>query len=206
MTDVPLAFTGERFTPECVREIRYEHWHRYAFARRFVAGKRVLDAACGEGYGSSLLAGVAASVVGVDIDAETVRHARGRYSGAGSLRFEQGDATRLDMPAGAFDVAVSFETLEHVERQRELVAGLARVLADDGLLIVSSPDRHAYRDVAGFENPFHVRELYRDELVDLLRPHFGAIRLYGQKLLFQSAIWSLDPAEGPIGVATAAGD
>lgn len=206
MTDVPLAFTGERFTPECVREIRYEHWHRYAFARRFVAGKRVLDAACGEGYGSSLLAGVAASVVGVDIDAETVRHARGRYSGAGNLRFEQGDATRLGMPAGAFDVAVSFETLEHVERQRELVAGLARVLADDGLLIVSSPDRHAYRDVAGFENPFHVRELYRDELVDLLRPHFGAIRLYGQKLLFQSAIWSLDPAEGPIGVATAAGE
>ena len=62
-----LEFTGERFTPECVREIWYEHWHRYAFAMPLCHGKRVLDAACGEGYGSDLLAGVAAEVVGVDI-------------------------------------------------------------------------------------------------------------------------------------------
>ena len=60
-----LPFTGERFTPECVREIWYEHWHRYVFARRIAAGRRVLDAACGEGYGSALLADVAAQVVGV---------------------------------------------------------------------------------------------------------------------------------------------
>ena len=52
----PLEFTGERFTPECVREIRYEHVHRYVFARGLVKGLRVLDAACGEGYGSALLA------------------------------------------------------------------------------------------------------------------------------------------------------
>ena len=57
--DAALPFTGERFTPECVREIWYEHWHRYAFARRLGAGRRVLDAACGEGYGSALLAKVA---------------------------------------------------------------------------------------------------------------------------------------------------
>ena len=53
-TPSAMPFTGERFTPECVREIWYEHWHRYAFARRLVQGKRVLDAACGEGYGSAL--------------------------------------------------------------------------------------------------------------------------------------------------------
>ena len=54
-------FTGERFMPGCSGEIAYEHWHRYAFARRFVGGKRVLDAACGEGYGSALLSTVASS-------------------------------------------------------------------------------------------------------------------------------------------------
>ena len=71
-----LAFTGERFTPECVREIWYEHWHRYAFAQRFAAGKRVLDAACGEGYGTAMLAGTAAQAVGIDIDAASIAHAR----------------------------------------------------------------------------------------------------------------------------------
>ena len=74
-----ITFTGERFVPGCAGEIAYEHWHRYAFARQFVAGKRVLDAACGEGYGSALLASVAASVVGVDIDAPAVAHAAERY-------------------------------------------------------------------------------------------------------------------------------
>ncbi|NNK38121.1 MAG: class I SAM-dependent methyltransferase, partial [Xanthomonadales bacterium] len=62
-----LEFTGERFTPECVREIRYEHVHRYAFARELVSNRRVLDAACGEGYGSALLAQTARSVCGVDV-------------------------------------------------------------------------------------------------------------------------------------------
>ena len=55
-SEPPMEFTGERFVPECQREIWYEHWHRYALAARYAAGRRVLDAACGEGYGSALLA------------------------------------------------------------------------------------------------------------------------------------------------------
>jgi SAM-dependent methyltransferase len=191
-----MPFTGERFTPECVREIWYEHWHRYLFARRLVAGKRVLDAACGEGYGSALLADAAAEVVGVDIDAPSIAHARERYGRRTNLTFETGNAIALDYPAGRFDLVVSFETLEHLSAQEELLAGFARVLTDDGVLIVSSPDKHEYREVAGFKNEFHVRELYRDELLALVKPHFPAVRLYGQKLLFQSAIWGLDPAPG----------
>ena len=61
----PLEFTGERFTPECVREIWYEHWHRYALVQPWAQGRRVLDAACGEGYGSAILAQTAASVLGL---------------------------------------------------------------------------------------------------------------------------------------------
>ena len=187
-----LEFTGERFTPECVREIWYEHWHRYAWARGFAAGRRVLDAACGEGYGSALLAESAASVVGVDLSSAAVAHARARYGGRANLRYEQGDATALAAFAdGAFDLVVSFETLEHVQAHEGLVAGFARVLAPDGLLLLSSPDKRTYSDARGYRNEHHVRELYREELEALLGRHFGAVRLYAHKLLFQSAIWPL---------------
>lgn len=198
-----LPFTGERFTPECVREIWYEHWHRYAFARRLVQGKRVLDCACGEGYGSALLADGAAEVVGVDLDEAAIAHARERYGARANLRYEPGDATALALPDASFDAVVCFETLEHVERQAEMLAGFARVLTDDGLLLISSPDRHQYSDVAGFRNEFHVRELYRDELLALLAPHFPAVRLYGQKLVFNSAIVALDGNPGAVEAWTA---
>ncbi|HZP67126.1 MAG TPA: class I SAM-dependent methyltransferase [Rudaea sp.] len=198
----PLEFTGERFTPECLREIWYEHWHRYVFARAFARGKRTLDAACGEGYGSALLAAEAASVLGLDIAEEAIAHARSRYADRTNLRFERGDCTALALPPGSMDLVVSFETLEHVAAQEDLIAGFARVLAEDGLLIVSSPDKHMYSDVSGFRNEFHVRELYRDELLSLLAPHFPHVRLYGQKLLFQSAIWALDGAPGQAQAAT----
>jgi SAM-dependent methyltransferase len=204
-----LEFTGERFTPECSREIWYEHWHRYVFARGLVTGKRVLDAACGEGYGSAMLAASAQSVLGVDIAASAVAHAQSRYGAQTNLRFAQGDATALDLPAASFDVVTSFETLEHVHAHDELVAGFARVLSDDGMLLISSPDKLSYSDISGFRNEFHVRELYRDELLVLLRRHFPAVRLYGQKLLFQSVLWALDEGDAKASgcvVATVAQD
>ena len=187
-----LEFTGERFTPECVREIWYEHWHRYAFALDLVRGKRVLDAACGEGYGANLLAGVAAQVSAVDISAAAIKHAQARYGARANLEFSVGDAAALSFPDRSFDVVVSFETLEHLLAQEALVAGFARMLSDDGVLLISSPDKQNYSEVAGFRNEFHVRELYRHELLDLLRPHFAEVRLYAQKLLFQSVLWRVD--------------
>jgi SAM-dependent methyltransferase len=198
-----LEFTGERFTPECVREIWYEHWHRYAFARHFAQGKRVLDAACGEGFGSALLAQSARDVLGLDIADKAVAHAQARYAAQANLRFSQGDCTALTLPQASVDLVVSFETLEHVHAQEPMIAGFARVLADDGVLLVSSPDKRTYSDVAGFQNEFHVRELYRDELLALLAPHFPHVHLYGQKLLFQSAIWSLGPGAAGVSTATA---
>lgn len=196
MTGFALEFTGERFTPECVREIWYEHWHRYALARVFAPGRRVLDVACGEGYGSALLSDVAASVLGLDIDAETVAHARHRYRTRPNLCFECADATALELPPGSFDLAASFETLEHVEAQDALLAGLARALTDDGILLISSPDKAIYSDATDFRNEFHVRELYRSEFESLLSKHFPHVRLYGQKLLFQSVLWPIDGVAG----------
>ena len=199
-----LPFTGERFTPECVREIWYEHWHRYAFARTFAADKRVVDVACGEGYGSALLAREAREVIGIDINGPAIAHARARYAGITNLRFEQGDATALTLPDASCDLLVSFETLEHVDAHEQLIAGFARTLTSEGLLIISSPDKRVYTELSGFHNEHHVRELYRDELLALLAPHFPHVRLYGQKLLFQSTIWSLDAnGENSIAMATA---
>jgi len=201
-----LKFTGERFTPECVREMAYEHWHRYAFARQLARGKRVLDAACGEGYGTNLLADVAAEVVGVDVSDTAIAHARARYGQRENCRFEAMDCTALNFPNNHFDLVVSFETVEHVLAQEALVAGFARVLKDDGVLLISSPDKHTYSDVSGYCNEFHVRELYREEFLALLQPHFRATRLYGQKLLFQSALWALDGNSKEVEALTAAAD
>jgi len=194
-----LEFTGERFTPECVREIWYEHVHRYAFAREFVHGRRVLDAACGEGYGSALLAERAAAVTGVDLSAEAVAHAQRRYT-AGNLSFRVADGTALPFDDDAFDCVISFETLEHLREQQALLAEFRRVLAPGGFLLISTPDKAIYTDRQQNDNAFHVAELYRNEFEDLLGAHFPVARLWGHKLAFHSAIWSLGdaPADGAV--------
>lgn len=185
----PLPFTGERFTPECVREIWYEHWHRYAFVRPLAAGKRVLDAACGEGYGSAFLAAVAGHVTGVDLDESTVGHACARYADIGNLDFRQGSVSALDIDEASFDLIVSFETIEHLREQEDMLDEFRRVLKPDGLLVISSPDRNAYNAQLGEPNPFHVRELDRSEFEAMLRLRFPIVRLFGQKIAFHSVIW-----------------
>lgn len=190
----PMEFTGERFTPECVREIWYEHLHRYAFAAPLVDGLQVLDAACGEGYGAALLARSAARVSAVDLSAEAVAHARERYGALDTLAFHEADVTRLPFEDDQFDAVVSFETLEHLDAQDAMLAEFRRVLKPEGFLLISSPDKAIYTDLQGNDNPFHVRELYRDEFEALLERHFPAVELLGQKLMFHSAIWSFGAA------------
>ena len=109
-----MEFTGERYVPAELGEIRVEHMHRYAAALKLAAGKDVLDVACGEGYGSRLIAGVARAVTGVDISADAIGHANRAYGGLGNLAFRQGSATELPLADKSFDVVVSFETIEHL--------------------------------------------------------------------------------------------
>ncbi|MEX0915136.1 MAG: class I SAM-dependent methyltransferase [Wenzhouxiangellaceae bacterium] len=200
-----LEFTGERFTPECVREIFHEHWHRYAWAQRLVGGLEVLDCACGEGYGSRILADAAKSVTGVDIDAATIDHARRRYATA-DVEFECASALELPFENDHFDAVVSFETLEHLTEHDELMREFRRVLKPEGFLLMSSPDKKTYSDDTGFDNEFHVRELYRDQFEDLLERYFPHYRLYGQKLMFNSALWRLDGQPGPAECLTSDAD
>ena len=185
----PIEFTGERFTPECVREIWYEHFHRYVLAGELATGKRVLDAACGEGYGAAHLARTAKTVIGVDISKESIAHASERYQ-ADNLEFQLADVCNLPFKDNEFECIVSFETLEHLEDQSGLLKEFRRVLKPGGFLLISSPDKAVYSDRHQNKNEFHVRELYRDELETLLAGQFPACRLLRQKLVFHSAIWS----------------
>lgn len=194
----PEQFSGERFLPGVIGEIAYEHWHRYAFARRYVRGRRVLDAACGEGYGSALLAGAAASVIGIDIDREVVARATARYGKPSKLAFQAASITRLPLDDASIDVVVSFETIEHLsaDDQRLMLAEFTRVLAPEGLLVISSPNRPEYSDARGYANPYHLKELDRDELASLLRPTFAAQRWFRQRRYFGSAIWGETAGDG----------
>ncbi len=187
-----LEFTGERFVPGLPGEIAHEHWHRYAFARRFIAGKRVLDVASGEGYGSALLAAVAGSVVGVDVDPAAVEHARATYAARANLRFEAGSAAALPLPEASVDVVVSFETIEHLPREMQapMLAEIARVLVPDGLLVLSAPNPVEYSDARDYRNPFHAHEPPREELDGLLAVAFPWRRWFRQRRYFGSAIWS----------------
>ena len=194
-----LPFTGERYVPGTRGEIWVEHWHRYHFARRWARDRVVLDVACGEGYGSALLARDALQVIGVDLSAEAIAHARSTYAAVANARFECAPCARLPLGDASVDVAVSFETIEHIAEQEAFLDELARVLRPEGLLILSCPNRLEYRDRRGFENPFHVKELYRDELAQLLAPRFPASAWYGQRPSFFSLI-------APEGAPAAAGE
>ncbi len=175
--------------PECNGEIWYEHWHRYALARHLSRHCTVLDVACGEGYGAAMVAENADRVVGVDISVDAIHHAHRHYSHQANLEFITASCDCLPFPDASFDLAISFETIEHIEAQQAFIAELARVLRPGGVLILSSPNKRLYSDAHDYHNEFHVRELYRNELEDLLRETFPYRSWLGQKLMFHSAIW-----------------
>ncbi len=187
---VPLSLeaTGERYIPTMMQpEVAVEHWHRYLIASRFVAGKRVLDIACGEGYGSALLSQTAASVVGVDISADAVQHASEAYR-RDNLRFLVGSCAAIPLADASVDMVVSFETLEHHDQHEQMFREFKRVLAPGGLCLVSTPDRIVYSEIPGYSNPFHVRELTAREFEDLVGRHFARYRILGQKYLLCSIL------------------
>ena len=154
------------------------HLKRYEFARPYCAGKHVLDAGCGVGYGSAFLGEAARSVVGVDVSGEAIDYARARYGG-GNVDFAVGDLQRLENADAEFDAVVAFEVIEHLPQPERFVAEARRVLKPDGVLLVSTP--RSEHGAASPTNPFHEREFARDEFERLLRASFGLVDVYGQR-------------------------
>lgn len=183
-----LPTSGERFLPgEMPGDIELEHLHRYHFAADFVVGKSVLDLACGEGYGSYLLASNAASVIGMDVSAAAIQHACRKYV-RDNLSFRVGACEQIPLDSASVDVVVSFETIEHHSNHESMLAEFRRVLRPDGLLVISSPDKFEYSDATGSVNEFHVKELYHEEFVTLVRQFFRDVRVAGQRVLHGSLI------------------
>jgi SAM-dependent methyltransferase len=187
-----LEWTGERFLPWLEQPtIAYEHLHRYAYAAGFVRGKRVLDMASGEGYGSKMLSETASFVVGIDIDDNAVRHASDTYTSS-KLQFLTGSIAAVPIENDhSFDVIVCFEAIEHIENQDELLKEVKRLLKADGIFIVSTPNKALYHEEEREENPFHVKELNFDEFHALLDAHFSSVQFLGQRVHSGSTMWPI---------------
>lgn len=172
-----VEFTGERVVPGQVEaDLWNEHLARYVFAARLAAGRRVLDAGCGTGYGSAELARTAAHVTGLDVSREAVEWAHAHYA---VPTFLNGSCATLPFREGAFDVVVAFEVIEHLHRQTPFIAECRRVLAPDGLLIVSTPNTLYYAEAraAAGRNPFHQHEFEAAEFEAALRAQFTNVSL-----------------------------
>lgn len=188
-------FTGERFVPgQGGAQIAYEHLHRYLFAARWAAEKNVLDVASGTGYGAALLSHVARRVWAIELDKPSITYAHSAWAKE-NLMFLRSDVTRLPIQTACIDVVVAMEIVEHIEDQDALLREIARVMRPEGLAIVSTPNKATYSDSRNYSNPFHVRELYRDELLALLGRHFAGVRLMTQQLRAGSLILAEDASD-----------
>jgi SAM-dependent methyltransferase len=156
------------------------HLKRYVFAEPWCRDKDVLDLACGVGYGTAYLAGVARRVVGVDVSEDAIDYARGRYD-APNVEYAVADAAALPFEAASFDTVCSFETLEHLPDRNAYLAEVVRVLRPGGAYLVSTPNaRHTTEHP---DNPFHTVELDRGDFEALLSRYFGKVDVYGQRRL-----------------------
>src|SRR5688572_21669855 len=192
-----MKFTGEYFIPPehakgapASHELQLEHKHRYLSILPLVQDKIVLDIACGEGYGTNMLADKADHIHAVDINANAIEHASKVYGTKKNISFTTGSVENIPLPDKSVDVIVSFETIEHIneEIQKKFLVEAKRVLKPGGLMILSTPDKKNYSDRYNYHNEFHVRELYKDEFVELLKTGFKHVNIFGQGLEVTSLI------------------
>jgi SAM-dependent methyltransferase len=175
----PLHLTGERTLPDVPEE---NYWYRrhlavYEWIAARAHGRRVVDLACGEGYGSAVLARTAASVVGVDANPEAFEHARLKYTRPG-LAFER---DMIETWTGDVDCVVFLQTVEHVQDPDAVLARLRDLVGPEGVAYVSTPNVLTLAP-AGEErsgNPWHVREYRPEEYRALCERHFSRVDLLG---------------------------
>jgi SAM-dependent methyltransferase len=172
----PLELTGERTLPDVPEE---NYWYRrhlavYEWIAGRVGGLRVTDLACGEGYGSAVLAESAAGVVGIDANPEAHDHARLRYGGRG-VTFERGLVEEFEGPC---DAVVFLQTIEHVSDPGALCE---RIAAAAPAAYISTPNRLTLAPPGAERsgNPWHVREYTATEYRALLEPRFATVEILG---------------------------
>jgi SAM-dependent methyltransferase len=176
-----LELTGERTLPDVPAE---NYWYRrhlavYEWIGARVIGARVLDMACGEGYGAEVLSRGATSVLGVDANPEAFEHARLRYRRQ-NLSFERGMVENHGAP-GAFGAVVFLQTIEHVQDPVAVLEHFRSLLAPGGVAYVSTPNllTLAPAGASKSDNPWHVREYRAFEFRELCSSVFSEVRMLG---------------------------
>ena len=159
-----------------------ERQARYRWAAQLTAGGRVLDAACGAGWGTAVLAQAADEAVGVDFSPGAIEDAQRDHGGTAT--FVEGDLRRLPFGDGEFEHVVCFEAICHVAEPAPVLDELRRVLRPTGMLAVSAPNRRAYPP----GNPLHLSELSPEELEELLRARFANVAIHRQQSYFATLL------------------
>ncbi len=160
------------------------YWYRrhlavYEWIGARVIGRRVLDMACGEGYGSEVLSRGATSVVGVDANPQAHEHARLRYTRQ-NLSFERGLVETFGEP-GSFDAVVFLQTIEHVRDPPAVLAHFQALLAEGGFAVISTPNllTLAPPGAEKSDNPWHLKEYRTHEFATLCRGTFAHVEMFG---------------------------
>jgi len=185
MKPATLTLDDERLYPETPdRATFHHHVARYEFARGRLAGSgRVLDAGCGTGYGTHLLSRKRAFTLGIDYAAQALEYARARYA-APNLSFAAMNCHRLALADSTFDCVVCLEVFEHLEDSDAFLAECRRVLRPGGRLILSTPNQETHdlhMKSIGRKNEFHINLMGLRGLKKMLRQHFDAVEIYGQR-------------------------
>lgn len=169
-----------------------QHVERYRFALQYLMpGMRVLDIACGAGYGSAMFKQAGCEVIGGDYDKDILAYAEKEWAG---IRFEKAYALNLPFEDEAFDAVVSFETIEHVHNGERFLSEMRRVLKPEGIFICSTPN---IRYTA--HPPFHVYEYEPEEFNDLVQRQFYKVERWAQYFQFNDRLhdlisWKVLPA------------
>ncbi|MCK5212100.1 class I SAM-dependent methyltransferase [Candidatus Parcubacteria bacterium] len=186
----------ERVIPNFKDYTFQRHWERYKFACPFTKGKKVLSVACGTGYGEHYFAskGKAGQVLGLDYSQEAIEYANNKYKHP-NLSYMNMDARDLSsLESSSFDLVVSFETIEHLDKDKKFLSELKRLCRPGGKIILSTPNKaYSYRSAIK-KKPlasFHIREYRENEFKRLISEFFDSFELYGQKIILKRSLVNL---------------
>ena len=185
LADIYFRDEAERWVYSYMYDItEQEHLDRYRYARDRAENKKVLDIACGSGYGSYLIAteGKAKEVIAVDLDADSIRYGDHRFAHP-SIKRSVGDAQEFKKE-GEFDLIVSFETIEHLPKYEQFLQNMGKTLADDGHFLVSTPIVKHTR--TNCKNPYHVIEWSFSDFQELVGKYFNVDEIYLQNIEFKN--------------------
>lgn len=176
---VYIIDTGERILPE--KETRFmfsRHISAYEFTKNYVKGRYVLDAGCGEGYGSFYLSRFAKEVMGTDYDEEIIKYANNKYKSK-NLEFKTMDITKLEFEPNVFDVVCAFQVIEHIKEYQKFLYEIYKVLKEGGYFICSTPNKEEISSGSSISlSKYHYKEFTFEEFYKLLSAKFKNVKVF----------------------------